>query len=93
LIVPKSRPFSQEEFSRKGPATILGVTASIVTPEDSILSKLEWSVESDSQRQYRDAMGVAILNRRTLDVAYLKKRATELCVASVLEKLLTEAER
>lgn len=93
LIIRKNRAFSVQEFSRKIPATILGARVSVVTPEDSILSKLEWSVESDSQRQYRDALGVAVLNRSALDLVYLRQWAKNLGLETVLAKLLAEADR
>jgi len=91
LIIRKDRPFSLQEFSRSAPATILGSQVLIVTPEDSILSKLEWSVESDSQRQYRDALRVAVLNRNALDLVYLRRWAKELGLEQLLTKLLAEA--
>ncbi len=43
LIVRKDRPYSQVEMERRQPATIEGVSLYVVSPEDSILSKLEWS--------------------------------------------------
>jgi len=91
LIVRKGRPFSLQEFSRATPATILGSHVLIVTPEDSILTKLEWSVESNSQRQYRDALQVATLTRNTLDLEYLRRWAKQLGLDQVFTKLLTEA--
>jgi hypothetical protein len=91
LIIRKRRPFSQQEFTRAAPATILGSQVLIVTPEDSILSKLEWSAESESQRQYQDALRVAILKRDALDLDYLRRWAKELGIEQLLTKLLTEA--
>jgi hypothetical protein len=91
LIIRKERPFSLLEFSRAIPATILGSKVLIVTPEDSILTKLERSIESDAQRQYRDALCVAVLNRDALDQVYLKQWAKDLGLEQLLTKLLTEA--
>lgn len=42
LIIRKERAFSETEFARRKPARVLGVSAIVVTAEDSILSKLEW---------------------------------------------------
>jgi hypothetical protein len=90
LIIRKERPFSLREFSRKVPATILGIAVAVVSPEDSILSKLEWSRDSGSERQYRDAIGVAQLNVKTLDQSYLRQWANELNIEELLDRLLHE---
>ncbi|MGA2442624.1 MAG: hypothetical protein ABSH08_16845 [Tepidisphaeraceae bacterium] len=90
LIVRKDRPFSLREFSRKVPATIFGIEVAVVSPEDSILSKLEWSRESGSERQYLDALGVALLNSKSLDRAYLQQWAKELNIEELLIRLLRE---
>jgi len=90
LIIRKDRPFSLQEFSRGVSRTILGIRVAVVTPEDSILSKLEWSRESGSERQYHDAIGVALLNVNTLDRNYLMQWAKELNVEQLLDRLLRE---
>ncbi len=52
LILLKDRPFSTTEFNRRMPATILGVAVSAVTPEDAILSKLEWARIGESEHNF-----------------------------------------
>ncbi|MGD1276298.1 MAG: hypothetical protein ABR964_03630 [Tepidisphaeraceae bacterium] len=93
LIVRKSRPFSLEEFRRRIQANLLGTDVAVVTAEDSILSKLEWSQQSVSERQYQDALGVAVLNGHLLDRGYLQHWAKELGVQSLLARLLNDADR
>ena len=52
----------------------------MVTPEDAILSKLEWAKRSDdSVRQLRDAAGVLELNPG-VDRGYIERWASELGV-------------
>jgi hypothetical protein len=92
LIVRKNRPFSIEEFSRRQPHTIHGRTLPIASPEDVILSKLEWNKITPSERQVRDAVNVAAIQGPTLDRAYLRKWATELGLAEMLEEVLRTAE-
>ena len=92
FIIRKDRAFSLEEFRRRIAANMLGIQVSVVSPEDAILSKLEWSKESQSERQFRDALGVAIVQWQRLDKAYLWKWARELSVADLLETLLSHAE-
>ncbi len=59
LILRKRRPFSRVEFDRRVEREVLGVVVPICTPEDSILSKLEWArKQGGSERQIADARGV-----------------------------------
>jgi hypothetical protein len=64
LIIRRARPFSIEEFNRRQRVDVaFGRGVAMVTPEDAILSKLEWARRSgDSERQIRDAAGVLELN-------------------------------
>lgn len=65
----------------------------LVSPEDSILSKLEWAEESGSDRQFRDALGVVLVQHELLDTDYLHRWADELGVGDLLGRLLDEAAR
>jgi hypothetical protein len=89
LIIRKDRPYSAEEFARRVPAQILDTSVAVVSAEDSILSKLEWSRESESERQYRDALGVAIQHRAKLDRDYLTRWGSVLGVGRQVSQLLT----
>ena len=65
----------------------------MVSPEDSILSKLEWSREGASERQFLDALAVARTQGDDLDMAYLRRWAEELGVTTELERLLAEVQK
>ncbi len=91
LIIRKNRPFSREEFQRRQKANIMGLDAWVVSPEDVILSKLEWAKNSKSSQQLQDALGVATVQYDHLDRDYLHKWAKELQVESSLEELLKQA--
>lgn len=93
LVVRKERPFSLEEFRRRATMQVLGNALPVVTPEDSILSKLEWSRESASQNQYADALAVVSRNLKNLDREYLHRWAKELGLTSLLNQLLDQAQR
>ncbi|MFH1923057.1 MAG: hypothetical protein ABIP48_24600 [Planctomycetota bacterium] len=93
LIIRKERAFSIEEFNRRRRVEILGVTLYIVSAEDTILSKLEWSKAGGSDQQFRDALGVACVQLETLDRDYLQRWSHELNVHDLLEELLREARR
>lgn len=90
LIIRKDRAFSITEFARRRKATVFDTEVLIVSPEDSILSKLEWTKKTLSDKQYLDLFSVASIKKDKLDFAYIKKWATELEVVDVLEKLLSD---
>ena len=93
FIIRKDRPFSLEEFGRRIKGNIVGIRVFVISPEDAILSKLEWSKAGESDRQFRDALGVAVVQWETLDKEYLLKWAQELSVETLLENLLRSAEK
>jgi hypothetical protein len=93
LIIRKDRAFSLEEFRRRICTNILGVQVSVVSPEDAILSKLEWSKKSESGLQFRDALGIAVVQWESLDKEYLRKWARELNIDALLQTLLNNAEK
>jgi hypothetical protein len=90
LIFLKHRKFDLEEFSRRRKVQLHGNIAWAASPEDVILSKLEWSKMGDSERQYRDAMAVAAMQSTSLDVEYLRRWASDLNIEKLLHRLLTE---
>ena len=65
----------------------------MTTPDDAILSKLEWQSKSPSDSQRRDVVQMMIANLDSLDRQYLERWATELGVRSLLNELLEEAAR
>lgn len=93
LIVLKDRPFSRTEFERRIPVQFEGHNIFVASPEDVILSKLEWSKMGESERQFRDALSVAVAKWPDLDVPYLRHWGVELSVSDALEQLLNDAAR
>ena len=91
LIIKKHRPFSDSEFERRRVFSYPGWQLSIVTPEDCILSKLEWAKEGESERQLRDVAGVIKLQAKTLDWDYIDQWARELGVEGQLQTARTLA--
>jgi len=73
LIVQKERPFSQTELSRRRPGRVLEVDLMMASPEDTVLTKLEWSKLSGSERQLRDVAGVLRVSGPELDIEYIEK--------------------
>jgi hypothetical protein len=87
LIVRKARSYSVEEFRRRKPERILGVDVFVATPEDTILTKLEWAAISGSERQLRDVTGILDVKREDLDRAYIERWAQELGVLDAWQRL------
>jgi hypothetical protein len=80
LIIRKDRPFSVEEFSRRQPADLGGtIRLALATPEDTILSKLEWARKGGgSERQLADVRGILDVKGPHLDRDYIERWAREL---------------
>lgn len=93
LIFRKDGPYELTEFNRRLKAKLMGIDLWILSPEDVILSKLEWAKNNQSEQQLRDALGVAVVQRHRLDMNYLRKWAKELQVESSLEQILEQAEK
>ena len=75
LIPRKDTHYRRAEFARRRRVDLAGVPLWIVSVEDLILSKLEWSRESRSEQQLRD---VRLLLEAPLDRRYLDEWATRL---------------
>jgi hypothetical protein len=60
------------------------------SPEDVILTKLEWAKTGESERQFRDALGIAQIQMENLDKDYLVFWANALNLQQELERLYKE---
>jgi hypothetical protein len=89
LIIRKDRPFSREEFARRRRVALTSrLEASLATPEDSILSKLEWARRSaESERQIADAASIVEMLGASLDAAYIERWARELGVEALWRRI------
>lgn len=92
VFISKNQPYPQKALERKiqdkledDPNTI---NIYLCSPEDIILSKLEWykSGGEISERQWFDVLGVIKVQGDNLDKSYLKMWAKELGVFNLLEK-------
>ena len=93
LIFQRERPYSVEAFQRRQVRDVLGARVFVISAEDVILSKLEWAKETESERQLRDVLGVAIAQWGRLDEGYLRRWARELGVEALLDRVWAEAAR
>lgn len=78
FILQKSAPFHREAFQRRKPVTYEGVPTCLISGEDLVLSKLEWSKMSESERQIKDVAVVLEKRGHALDFPYIEKWVVEL---------------
>jgi len=95
VFIPHTRPFLQSQLTRARKQTFsleTEVSAKFSSPEDTILSKLEWYRMGGevSDRQWRDILGVLKTRAGELDLDYLRRWADELKVTELLDRALTE---
>ena len=96
VFIPRPRPYLQSQLARAQKQTFTfetEVSAKFASPEDTVLSKLEWYRLGGevSDRQWRDILGVLKTRAGELDLAYLRQWAKELKVNDLLERVLKEA--
>ncbi len=91
IICRKDSDYAAVAFERRGLADAFGVEVEVCSPEDLILSKLDWSKRGESERQYRDALRVAKAQRSRLDLVYLVHWAEDLGVTDLLSQLLQDS--
>jgi hypothetical protein len=72
LVIRKDRAFSIEELRRRTLAQISDVQVPTATAEDTIISKLEWSKASNSERQLLDVAGILRVRSTNLDLDYIE---------------------
>jgi hypothetical protein len=87
IILQKGRAFSREEFARRRRAEVDGTPVWMASPEDVILTKLEWAKATASERQIRDAAGIVAVQGSALDGAWLARWAKTLDVEDLLARV------
>lgn len=85
------RPVDLVRLQRRRRATLAGVACWLLSPEDTILAKLEWMQASVSDRQLSDVAGVVALQGDNLDRDYLRTWADQLGVRARPEEALSGA--
>lgn len=90
FIVRKDTPYRATEFARRKRVKIGVFDVWIVTPEDLVLSKLEWAKASRSEIQIRDIKNLLDSLHGQIDMDYLRYWVKELAVDAFLEEILRE---
>jgi hypothetical protein len=98
VFIVKDEDYPKESFRRRRKEELEEIEGAaryyLLSPEDIILSKLEWYRLGNyvSQQQWNDIMGVLKVQHRMLDMEYLRKWASELGLSSLLEQAIRDAD-
>ncbi len=90
----RNRAYSRTELDRAAPAELAPyLSVRVASAEDCVLTKLEWYRKGKevSDRQWRDVLGVLKVQRRRLDLAYLRRWASELAIDDLLARAFGDA--
>ena len=90
FVVRKERPFSKAEFDRRRRVHLLGLKGSMVSVEDLILAKLEWSAATGSERQLRDVEGMVRVAGSDLDRGHVERWAAQLGLTTSWRQVLDD---
>jgi hypothetical protein len=85
-VVRKETEYRREEFARRRALSIADQEIFIVSPEDLILSKLDWAKESRSQMQLDDVRNL-LRSVQGLDTAYLNRWADRLGLTTLYQEV------
>jgi hypothetical protein len=95
IFILKQRPLNQQEFSRRQKQMVQEnppKSLYLPTPEDAILQKIIWyKMTNNSDKQWRDILGIIKLQGTKLDRIYLAKWATELNLLPELNLALSQS--
>ncbi len=89
FILRRDEPFERTKFDRRRSVDVDGLQATVISPEDLILSKLQWASGTSSARQ-ADDVRLLLRDVTDLDDAYLRKWASALHLTAALEALRPE---
>jgi len=95
VFISRGREFDRNSLARATVETLgegRTVTVPVATPEDSIISKLEWyrKTNQSSERQWDDVSRLIRLLGSEADVDYLQAAAESVGVDDLLSRLLAE---
>ncbi len=92
LMLAGETDFDRVQFKRRQAVTLeAGRLLYYASPEDAILSKLQWRQQSQSEKQWRDILGIFKVQGQLLDFGYLQKWASRLDLLEALQQAIAQA--
>jgi hypothetical protein len=83
--------YARAQFDRRHKEIAFGREIYFISPEDLLVQKLLWFKESESPRDWEDAVGIWELLRESLDRQYIDQWATHLSISSSWHQLSTHS--
>jgi hypothetical protein len=95
VFIPRLDLFEEEQFNRTKRQVLSlepKIEAYVASAEDTLLAKLRWYRMGGevSERQWRDVIGMVIVQGDALDTMYLTRMADELNIRDLLDKALVD---
>jgi hypothetical protein len=94
IVLNAKTEFDRSKMERRR-LTAIGLEDSeqfwLASPEDVILAKLLWGRQSQSEKQWRDVLGVLKVQGDTLDFAYLTDWAARLDLTELVQQAIAAA--
>jgi hypothetical protein len=78
LVGSFASTYCREEFQRRRSIMFSGIALSIASPEDVVISKLEWAKLAGSHRQIEDVARILSAQWESMDLGYLQRWTSEL---------------
>ncbi|MEA5573867.1 hypothetical protein [Calothrix sp. UHCC 0171] len=92
LYVTDTSAFAASQMARRRLLDVEGMPNFwLISPEDLLLQKLVWGRGSQSQKQWRDVLGILKLQADFLDYGYLTEWAENLGLVDLISQAFTEA--
>lgn len=92
LFILQNTPFAKSKMARRMQQELPdGSFIWISSPEDIVLQKLVWGRGSQSEKQWRDVLGVLKLQGNSLDFEYLQRWSVELDLTEALDRAFRES--
>ncbi|HSM80799.1 MAG TPA: hypothetical protein VLS96_03890, partial [Nodosilinea sp.] len=92
LVIAEVNPYEQLKFERRQAYRLTDSTSIyLASPEDLVVNKLRWGQQSQSEKQWRDVLGVLKAQQGGLDYEYMHRWAAEFDLSDRLEQITLAA--
>lgn len=87
LVLADNNNYERLKFQRRKLIPLPnGLEVYLVSPEDIVVNKLRWGQQSQSEKQWRDVLGVLKTQQEHLDYEYMHHWAAEFGLSGLLEQ-------